>query len=60
MGRDTVPHLLIDNDIGSIRTIRNCMTQNKLRELLAMARLNLSVSLQVMAIYKTEKMKVID
>lgn len=31
------PHLLIDNDIGSNRTIRNCITQNTLRELLAFA-----------------------
>ncbi|KAF9389850.1 hypothetical protein CPB97_010488 [Podila verticillata] len=60
MGRDTVPHLLIDNDIGSTRTIRNCMTQNKLRELLAMAKLNQPVSLQVMVINKTIKMRIVD
>ena len=60
MNRDTVPHLLIDNDILSTRTIRNCMTQNKLRELLAMAKLNQPVSLQVMVINKTIKMRVVD
>ncbi|KAI9242908.1 MAG: hypothetical protein BYD32DRAFT_402151 [Podila humilis] len=31
------PHLLIDNDTGSKRTIRNCITQITLRELLAFA-----------------------
>ncbi|KAF9381380.1 hypothetical protein CPB97_007794 [Podila verticillata] len=60
MKRETVPHLLIDNDILSTRTIRNCMTQNKLRELLAMAKLNQPVSLQVMVINKTEKMRIVD
>ncbi|KAF8927330.1 hypothetical protein BGZ52_004600, partial [Haplosporangium bisporale] len=60
MGRDTVPHLLIDNDIGSPRTIQNCMTQNKLRELLAMAMLIQPISLQVMVVHKTEKMKIVD
>ncbi|KAF9309236.1 hypothetical protein BG003_010010 [Podila horticola] len=35
-----VPHLLVDNDIGSTRTIRNCITRNTLRELLVLAKLN--------------------
>ncbi|KAF9309564.1 hypothetical protein BG003_009610 [Podila horticola] len=60
MGRDSVPHLLIDNDIGSKKTIRNCITQNKLRELLAMAKLNQPVPLQVMMMKKTEKMRIVD
>ncbi|KAG0334537.1 hypothetical protein BG000_008244 [Podila horticola] len=60
MGRDTVPHVLIDNDIGSTRVIRNCMTQNRLRELLAMAKLNQPVTVRVMVMNKTEKMKIVD
>ncbi|KAG0024982.1 hypothetical protein BGZ82_010281 [Podila clonocystis] len=40
VGRGGVPHVLIDNDLGSQRTIRNCITQNTLRELLTMAKLN--------------------
>ncbi|KAF9337202.1 hypothetical protein BG006_005923 [Podila minutissima] len=60
MGRDTVPHVLIDNDIGSTRAIRNCMTQNRLRELLAMAKLNQPVAVRVMAMNKTEKMRIVD
>ncbi|KAG0010043.1 hypothetical protein BGZ81_003022 [Podila clonocystis] len=59
-GRDSVPHLLIDNDIGSTRTIRNCITQNTLRELLGMAKLNEPVPLQVMVMNKTEKMRTVD
>lgn len=59
-GRDSVPHLLIDNDIGSTRTIRNCITQNALRELLDMAKLNEPVVLQVMVMNKTEKMQIVD
>jgi len=31
------PHLLIENDIDSKRTLRNCITQNTLRELLTLA-----------------------
>lgn len=31
------PHLLINNDIDSKRTLRNCITQNTLRELLTLA-----------------------
>ncbi|KAG0333381.1 hypothetical protein BG000_009220 [Podila horticola] len=60
MGRDSIPHLLIDNDIGSRKTIRNCITQNKLRELLAMAKLNQPVPLQVMMMKKTEKTRIVD
>ncbi|KAG0090792.1 hypothetical protein BGZ93_009135 [Podila epicladia] len=60
MGRDTVPHVLIDNDIGSTRVIRNCMTQNRLRELLAMAKLNQPVAVRVMVMNKTEKMRIVD
>ncbi|KAG0334468.1 hypothetical protein BG000_008305 [Podila horticola] len=60
MGRDTVPHVLIDNDIGSTRVIRNCITQNILRELLAMAKLNRPVSIENKVVNKTEKMKIVD
>ncbi|KAF9330204.1 hypothetical protein BG006_006822 [Podila minutissima] len=60
MGRDTVPHVLIDNDINSTRVIRNCMTQNKLRELLAIAKLNQPIPLQIMYVNKTEKMRTIE
>lgn len=60
IGRDTVPHVLIDNDIGSTRVIRNCMTQNRLRELLSMAKLNRPVSIQNKVVNKTEKMKIVD
>ncbi|KAG0038658.1 hypothetical protein BGZ82_011311 [Podila clonocystis] len=60
MCRDSVPHLLIDNDIGSKEIIRNCITQNKLRELLSMAKLNQPVPLQAMVMKKTEKMRVVD
>ncbi|KAF8950979.1 hypothetical protein BGZ52_000928 [Haplosporangium bisporale] len=59
-GRDSVPHLLIDNDINSTRTIRHCMTKNTLRELLAMAKLNQVVPLQIMVLNKTAKMRIVD
>ncbi|KAF9305997.1 hypothetical protein BGZ74_007966 [Mortierella antarctica] len=60
MGRDTVPHVLIDNDINSTKVIRNCMTQNRLRELLAMAKLNQPVAVRVMTMNKTVKMRIVD
>ncbi|KAG0341635.1 hypothetical protein BG000_008447 [Podila horticola] len=60
MGRDTVPHLLIDNDINSERTIRNCITQNTLRNLLDMAKLNQPIPVRVMVMNKTQKMLVVD
>ncbi|KAG0028401.1 hypothetical protein BGZ81_004774 [Podila clonocystis] len=60
MGRDTVPHILIDNDIDSKRTIRNCITLNKLRELLSMAKLNLPVPVLTMTMNKTMKMQMVD
>ncbi|KAG0359689.1 hypothetical protein BG005_000315 [Podila minutissima] len=34
------PHIMIDNDLGSKKAVRNCMTQNYLRNLLDMARTN--------------------
>lgn len=60
MGRDSVPHLLIDNDIGSKKSIHECITQNKLQELLAMAKLNQPIPLQVMVMKKTEKMQIVN
>ncbi|KAG0025667.1 hypothetical protein BGZ82_009895 [Podila clonocystis] len=60
MGRDTVPHILIDNDIDSKRTIRNCITQNTLRNLLDMAKLNQPIRVRVMMMNKTEKMQTVD
>ncbi|KAG0038660.1 hypothetical protein BGZ82_011313 [Podila clonocystis] len=60
MGRDSVPHLLIDSDIDSLRVIRNCITQNKLRELLSMAKLNLPVPVLTMTMNKTMRMQIVD
>ncbi|KAG0339544.1 hypothetical protein BG004_006775, partial [Podila humilis] len=34
IGRNSVPHVLIDNDLDSSRTVRMCITQNALRSLL--------------------------
>ncbi|KAF9295357.1 hypothetical protein BGZ74_010849 [Mortierella antarctica] len=59
-GRDTVPHVLINNEISCMRTIRNCITQNTLRTILAMAKLNQPVLLQIMYVNKTEKMRAVD
>ncbi|KAG0359707.1 hypothetical protein BG005_000333 [Podila minutissima] len=59
-GRDTVPHVLINNEISCMRTIRNCITQNTLRTILDMAKLNHPVPLQIMYVNKTEKMRVVD
>ncbi|KAF9428413.1 hypothetical protein BGZ94_002472 [Podila epigama] len=58
--RDSAPHLLIDNDFGSNYTIRNCITQNTLRNLLAMAKFNQPVALQTMMMNKTQRMLVVD
>ncbi|KAF9298582.1 hypothetical protein BGZ74_009308 [Mortierella antarctica] len=60
VGRDSVPHFMIDNDIGSVGTIRNCITQNTLRGLLAIAKLNQPVPLQIMYVNKTEKMRAVE
>ncbi|KAG0022122.1 hypothetical protein BGZ81_008658 [Podila clonocystis] len=60
MGRDTVPHILIDNDLESQKTIRRCITQNMLRDLLVMATFNQPVRVQAMVMNKTEKMLIVD
>ncbi|KAG0025668.1 hypothetical protein BGZ82_009896 [Podila clonocystis] len=60
MGRDTVPHILIDNDLESQKTIRICITQNMLRDLLGMATFNQSVPIEAMVMNKTEKMQIVD
>lgn len=60
LGRETAPHLLIDNDIGTKTTIRNCITQNRLRELLTMAKFNQPVPTHAMLMKKTEKLRAID
>ncbi|KAI9242919.1 MAG: hypothetical protein BYD32DRAFT_402182 [Podila humilis] len=60
MGRNTVPHLLIDNDLNSQRTIRNCITQNTLRNLLDLAKLNQPIRVRVMVMNKTDKMLIVD
>ncbi|KAG0028402.1 hypothetical protein BGZ81_004775 [Podila clonocystis] len=39
------PHIMIDNDLGSKKAVRNCMTQNTLRDLLDKARTNEPVRL---------------
>ncbi|KAF9310892.1 hypothetical protein BG003_008017 [Podila horticola] len=58
--RDSVPHLLIDNDIGTKKVVRDCITQNTLRNLLGMAKLNQPIPLQAMRMNKTEKMRIVD
>ncbi|KAG0022124.1 hypothetical protein BGZ81_008660, partial [Podila clonocystis] len=60
MGRSSVPHILIDNDIGSKKVVRNCITQNTLRTLLGMAKFNQPVPLQALVMYKSEKMRMVD
>ncbi|KAI9242923.1 MAG: hypothetical protein BYD32DRAFT_402189 [Podila humilis] len=60
MGRHSVPHLLIDNNIGTRQVVRDCMTQNTLRNLLGMAKLNQPIPLRTMRMNKTEKMRVAD
>lgn len=60
LGRETTSHLLIDNDIGSKKTIRNCISQNRLRELLTMAKFYHPVPTHAMLMNKTEKMRTID
>ncbi|KFH69357.1 hypothetical protein MVEG_04170 [Podila verticillata NRRL 6337] len=60
VGRDSVPHLLIDNNIGNTQIVRDCITQNTLRNLLRMAKLNQSVPIRTMRMNKTEKMRLAD
>ncbi|KAG0338908.1 hypothetical protein BG004_007035, partial [Podila humilis] len=60
IGRNSVPHLLIDNDADSSRTVRMCITQNALRSLLGMAKLNQPIPVQAMVFQKTEKMLQVD
>ncbi|KAG0339543.1 hypothetical protein BG004_006774 [Podila humilis] len=59
-GRDTVPHLLIDNNIGTKQVVRDCITQNTLGTLLGMARLNQPVPVLTMRMNKTDKMRSVD
>ncbi|KAG0025666.1 hypothetical protein BGZ82_009894 [Podila clonocystis] len=60
MGRSSAPHILIDNDIGTKKVVRDCITQNTLRTLLGMAKLNQPVPLQALVMYKSEKMRMVD
>ncbi|KAF9323818.1 hypothetical protein BG006_001117 [Podila minutissima] len=60
MKRDNVPHLLIDNNIGTRQVVRDCITQNTLRNLLGMAKLNQPIPLRTMRMNKTEKMRIAD
>ncbi|KAF9381379.1 hypothetical protein CPB97_007793 [Podila verticillata] len=60
VGRDSVPHILIDNDIGTKQVVRDCITQNTLRNLLSMAKLNQPVPIRTMRMNKTEKMRHVD
>ncbi|KAG0323936.1 hypothetical protein BG004_003589 [Podila humilis] len=43
----SAPHFMIDNDLGSIRTIRNCITMNTLRDLLKTAMENKPIPAQL-------------
>ncbi|KAF9386355.1 hypothetical protein CPB97_003818, partial [Podila verticillata] len=47
---DSIPHILINNAIGTKQVVCNCLTQNTLRNLLSMAKLN----------QLTEKMRYVD
>lgn len=60
MGHNPTPHLLINNDIGSCKTISNCITHNTLRVLLVVAKLKQSIRLAVMSMNKTKKMLEVD
>ncbi|KAF9310886.1 hypothetical protein BG003_008011 [Podila horticola] len=59
-GRDFVPHILIDNNIGTKQAVRDCITQNTLRNLLCMAKLNQPTPVRTMRMNKTETMKDVD
>ncbi|KAI9242874.1 MAG: hypothetical protein BYD32DRAFT_402060 [Podila humilis] len=58
--RDSVPHLQIDNDIEPTSPLRDCITQNTLRNILAMAKFNQPILTQSTRLKKTEKMLVVD
>ncbi|KAG0334538.1 hypothetical protein BG000_008245 [Podila horticola] len=60
VGRDSVPHILIDNAIGTKQVVRDCITKNTLRNLLSMAKLNQPVPIRTMRMNKTEKMRNVD
>ncbi|KAF9389855.1 hypothetical protein CPB97_010493 [Podila verticillata] len=60
VGRDSVPHLLIDNNIGTKQVVRDCITQNTLRNLLNMAKHNQPIPFRIMRMNKTEKMRHVD
>ncbi|KAF8981351.1 hypothetical protein BGZ52_002957, partial [Haplosporangium bisporale] len=60
MERDSVPHLQIDNDIEPTSPLRNCITQNTLRSILAMAKFNQPILTQSTRLKKTEMMLVVE
>lgn len=55
MGHNSSPHLLIDNNVNSTTPIRDCITHNRLQELLSMARLNQPVHFSSMMMSKTRQ-----
>ncbi|KAG0075852.1 hypothetical protein BGZ93_011146 [Podila epicladia] len=60
VGRDSAVHFLIDNDIDSNRPVRECITHNTLRELLAMGQVDPPNSIPVRKLKKTEGMRIVD
>lgn len=50
----------MDNDIGTRKIVRDCITQNTLCHFLGMAKLSEPVPIQTMRVNKTEKMQIVD
>ncbi|KAF9171544.1 hypothetical protein BGX20_007365 [Mortierella sp. AD010] len=60
VGRQTVPHFKIDCDLFTKKPIRNCITQNIIRRILQLAKLNNPVVMNQTVVNKTRKMRDID
>lgn len=60
MKRKTVPRFLIDCDVYNKKPIRDCITQNTIQKILALADFNQSVDMMHTVVHKTRKMRDID
>ncbi|KAF9359680.1 hypothetical protein BGX26_011720 [Mortierella sp. AD094] len=60
VGRETVPYFKIDCDLFTKKPIRNCITQNTIRRILQLAKLNNPVVMNQTVVNKTRKMRDID
>ncbi|KAF9359677.1 hypothetical protein BGX26_011717 [Mortierella sp. AD094] len=57
---ENVPHFMIDCDLGYVRPVQACITQNTIRSILSLATFNQPIRVTAMTMIKTAKMVHVD